>query len=240
MTYTTPAGRRAVVHLIDGSIVTLAPSSTLTLGQGFGLAAQQRRAVSLAGEAYFDVTPNHGAPFVVRTGRVVTRVLGTTFDVRHYPTDAHVRVAVVSGKVVATGGSASVTLTGGMVGRVTDSTAVSTTDRNVTEYVGWQHGQLVFRDTPVPDMLDAVGRWYGVEFRLMDSTLLSRHVTLTLDRKSQAEAVAVLEAALKVTTAFDSANAGQAVITLRPRRDGHTRIRRDIDESVSSLQEVGR
>jgi len=235
--YVTHAGQRATVTLPDGTSIQLAPNTRLRVPKAFGGAT---RTVALDGEALFDVRHQPGEPFAVRTGGITTRVLGTTFDVRHYPGDARVQVAVLSGKVVSRGQRTFVALMAGTVGYITDSVATSAVVRDVDTYVGWATGRLVFRETPVPELLRVLGHWYGVEFRLADSTLLASHMTLTLDQKSQTEAVAALESVLNVTTSFDTSAAGRPRITLHPRRQSSAPPRRDRHESLSTLTEVGR
>jgi transmembrane sensor len=83
-------------HLSDGSTVTLHKDSQLRLSPDFG---ELKREVYLTGEAFFNVTKNPEKPFLVYTGSVVTKVLGTSFKVSSYEADANVSVAVSTGKV---------------------------------------------------------------------------------------------------------------------------------------------
>ena len=59
----------------------------------------KERVVSLEGEAYFKVTKDaQKHPFIVKSGNLQVRVLGTEFNVRSYsPID--VRVTLITGKV---------------------------------------------------------------------------------------------------------------------------------------------
>lgn len=66
------------IRLPDGSTVLLNSDSELTYRLPFG---RKNREVSLKGEAFFEVTPNQSAPFIVRTGKITTNVLGTAFNV---------------------------------------------------------------------------------------------------------------------------------------------------------------
>jgi ferric-dicitrate binding protein FerR (iron transport regulator) len=123
--YATTTGQRATLTLSDGSQVTLAPRTTLRIDPAFG---RDTRTVALDGEAIFHVASRRAAPFLVRTGAVTTRVLGTTFDVRHYANDLRVQVAVVEGKVVSGGRAGAITLAAGMVGEISDSTTALRAD----------------------------------------------------------------------------------------------------------------
>jgi ferric-dicitrate binding protein FerR (iron transport regulator) len=232
-TYTTAIAERATITLRDGSQVQLAPASRLSVVDGYGATS---RTVVLSGEAFFDVAHAQGAPFVVRTGSVSTRVLGTAFDVRHYPDDPHVRVAVVSGKVESGGSRTPVTLTAGIVGFVTDSTA-RTMSGDVAAYSGWTRDRLVFEDASVRAVLASVGRWYGYEFRLRDSALANQHMSAAFKLSDPAQMMQSLKQLLEVTMTFDG-----RVVTLSPRRKSAapSEPRRTRDDVILPFTEVGR
>lgn len=82
--------------LPDGSIVWLNSQATLSLAEGFN---QSERNVFLRGEAFFKVAKDSLKPFTVHTGEVVTRVLGTSFNVKTFTDHHRVEVSVTEGKV---------------------------------------------------------------------------------------------------------------------------------------------
>ncbi len=210
-TFTTAVGQRATIHLTDGSRVTLAPNSTLEIPSEFG---RLSRAVVLTGEAYFDVTASARAPFAVHTGNVRTDVLGTTFVVRRYANDGYTHIAVTTGRVsvaaVGDRGSSArhptVVLAAGMLGEVTDTTALATAVTDMSGYTGWTHGQLVFHHTPVAQALATLERWYGYQFRVTDSALLQRDLTATFDEKDSSNMLMTLRTVLDVTMTLDGVN----------------------------------
>jgi ferric-dicitrate binding protein FerR (iron transport regulator) len=213
--YTTPRGQVAHLTLPDGTHLIIAPGSHVGVARNFS----SHRDVTLLGEAYFDVAPQQHIPFLVHTGTVTTRVLGTTFDVRHYDTNAVTQVAVVSGKVaVGASRQPSVTLVAGSVGRVTDSTAVATRVSDVTDLTAWTAGRLRFRDAPLPEVLVQLSRWYDVDFELADSTLMRETVTTTIAYTETKDVVHALEVLLDVTATTGGTHLGQPVIVLRARR----------------------
>lgn len=232
-TYATGPGQRATVTLADGSHVTLAPDSRLTVASGFGASS---RTVALSGEAYFAVASMTGAPFVVQTGAVTTRVLGTTFDVRRYATDTAVWVGVLSGKVATGGRRTPVTLTAGTVAYVTDTTAVATVAGDLRAQTEWTAGRLVFKDVSVAEMLATVGRWYGYTFHLADSTVATQRVAVTFNMDQREETLALIQDLLSVTMKFD----GTTVTLSRPheRHSAAPPVRKDATFSPS--REVGR
>jgi transmembrane sensor len=237
-TYATSVGQRATVTLSDGTRVTLAPATTLRVPSDFGRAS---RAVVLDGQGYFDVAHVTGAPFVVRAGRTTARVLGTAFDVRHYANDAAVQVVVTSGKVemAPRTGHPTVLLTAGTMGRTTSDSTATATAVNDADYTAWRDGRLVFRDAPVAEVLKTVGRWYGIDARLADSSLGQGALTATFDFKSMTNAVTALEVLLDATATYDATTGKHPIVTLHARR-GKANSRRAEPRAFRIPKEVGR
>ncbi|GAA4317781.1 FecR domain-containing protein [Mucilaginibacter gynuensis] len=96
MEYRAANGQFKVITLPDSSVVTLNSGSSLVVRSNFG---QNTREVSLSGEAYFQVTKDRTRPFIVSTGIVKTRVLGTAFNVQAYKNENDLTVTVAEGKV---------------------------------------------------------------------------------------------------------------------------------------------
>jgi transmembrane sensor len=84
------------LKLSDGTVVTLKTGSKLQVAKDFG---RQTRTVNLTGEAFFEVQKDPQHPFLVYAGGVVTKVLGTSFNVRAYHREASTSVAVRTGQV---------------------------------------------------------------------------------------------------------------------------------------------
>ncbi len=86
-----------LVNLADGSLVFLKPDSRISYTESFD--DENLREVFLSGEAYFEVTKNPKKPFVVYANELVTKVLGTSFNVKAYEDEEDITVKVNSGKV---------------------------------------------------------------------------------------------------------------------------------------------
>ncbi len=67
-----------IVHLEDGSVVTLLPGAELTVAKSFPAST---RVVDLKGDAVFSVAKSKIHPFVVRADGFSTKVLGTIFKI---------------------------------------------------------------------------------------------------------------------------------------------------------------
>ena len=93
---TTQAGTRTILLLPDGTKVWLNSGSKITYKKSFD---QNPRAVSLAGEAYFEVVKNPNRPFIIHTATVAVKVTGTTLNVKAYERDATTETSLISGSV---------------------------------------------------------------------------------------------------------------------------------------------
>lgn len=66
------------IHLPDGSTVLLNEGSVLSYHASYGTSLRE---VSLSGEAFFDIKKDPEHAFIVHTGNVITKVLGTAFNI---------------------------------------------------------------------------------------------------------------------------------------------------------------
>lgn len=89
-------GSRTRSMLPDGTTVWLNAGSKLHFINDF---AGKTREVRLDGEAYFDVARKEGKPFIVHTGGIQIKVLGTAFNVKSYPEDKNVETTLFHGRV---------------------------------------------------------------------------------------------------------------------------------------------
>ena len=95
-----PRGCEYSLHLADGTDVWLFAESELYFPTRF---RGQIREVRLKGEAFFDVKHDERHPFVVQTGTVDVKVLGTSFNVKAYPGTGEVETSLVEGRVSVKG-----------------------------------------------------------------------------------------------------------------------------------------
>jgi ferric-dicitrate binding protein FerR (iron transport regulator) len=183
--YHTRAGQRAIVTLADGSRLTLGPATSVRVA----IVPDGNVNVTVDGEAFFSVVHDARRPFLVQAGNARTVVLGTEFSVRHYDTDSFARVVVVGGRVGLEAATSSepranrrAILAASTLGIVSDSGDVRVTENvPVDRYTGWTRGDLNFENRPVREILVDLGRAYGVEIRLSDSTLAKRSLTWSVE-----------------------------------------------------------
>ena len=93
----TTLGKKQEIQLPDGTIVMLNSGSSIRYPQQFN---GDFREVALTGEAFFDVARDTLKPFIVETGEVRTRVLGTSFNINAFAESDSISVSVATGKVM--------------------------------------------------------------------------------------------------------------------------------------------
>lgn len=181
-----------MIALEDGSQVWLNRNSRLIYPKHF---TDSIREVALEGEAFFEVAKNAQKPFLVNAGSVQTRVLGTAFNVRAYPQQQIVEVALVEGKVrvnVVTDTISSLLAPG-------DRFAYNQIKKNYTnnqfdqdEPYAWRKGMLHFQKAPVREVAEKLEARYGIRFTIeqeekIQGTLVLRYDTrkVTLDEVLQ-------------------------------------------------------
>ena len=172
VTVATGYGEHKTVILADGSKVYMGNSSTLTYPDKF---TDSLRQVTLTGEGFFEVVKNSRQPFVVNTGVVKTRVLGTTFNVKNYTEDEDIAVTLATGKVwvTATANTTNgVILTPGMqavYGKNNHQLVSNKT--NVANAVAWRNNMLVLNNESLEEVAYMLNREFGLLFVFTDESL---------------------------------------------------------------------
>lgn len=93
---TTRPGSKSKVQLPDGTQVWLNADSKISYKNNF---LGDIREVTLSGEAFFDVVKDKTRPFIIHTGSIDLKVLGTAFNVRSYPNEKTTETSLIRGSV---------------------------------------------------------------------------------------------------------------------------------------------
>ncbi|MFT3947414.1 MAG: FecR domain-containing protein [Agriterribacter sp.] len=172
--------RLQTISLPDGTIVTLNENSKLDYPPAFN---QSTRDVYLTGEAFFDVKHNAQKPFLVHTGKFITKVLGTAFNIKAYPGDTAWAVTVTRGRVQVQSDSNKKPL--GILSAgdqlVIDKISVGTsyTKANVEKVLEWKASDMEFDNATVDEATIALGNRFGAVFHFQNEQL--RHCRFTAD-----------------------------------------------------------
>lgn len=175
------------ITLADQSEVWLTPGSQLVYPRTF---ASGRRVVHLVGEGFFKVTSDTTRPFLVQTDGITTRVLGTSFDVRAYPEQDYVEVALLSGSVRMEqhkdeAVSVLSTIKPGekfYYDKVSD-TYHQDTIASAAVY-GWQDGIIQFEGTGIDRVAETLANWYDISVRRDSSLKRNERLFFRIDTKS--------------------------------------------------------
>ncbi len=182
---------------MDGTQATLGPATTLRVLAERGTGARE---LALEGEALFTVVHDTRHPFRVHTARAVAEDIGTRFAMRSYATDTVARISVAEGRVAvrATGSGGRMpdaTSGEGEVGAGEGATVSGlgavriTTALDSTQAFAWAAGRLVFRDTPLRDVLPELARWYDLDVHVGDPAMGAVRLTGTFRDESSREAL---------------------------------------------------
>jgi transmembrane sensor len=168
-----PIGSRTVVQLTDGSEVHLNYGSKLKYPQVF---CGKTREVILTGEGYFDVAHNPKKPFIVKTGELNIKALGTAFNVLAYPELDVIETTLVDGKVILEkhGIEGKTKPIGAMepgqhVNYNINDGKVSATKGNIEKYIAWKNGKLVFEEATIGQVADRLSRMFNVDIEVKDN-----------------------------------------------------------------------
>lgn len=101
-TLKVPLNQTRQIKLSDGSTIWVNAGSELKYPQTF---KGGKREVYLSGEAYFDIQHDMAKPFIVHTGKLLTTVLGTAFNIKATNAGDAVVVTVTRGKVSVASGT---------------------------------------------------------------------------------------------------------------------------------------
>lgn len=191
------------ITLPDGSQVWLNESSTIRYPEHFN---ENKREVLLSGEAFFDVIPDKKRPFFVRTTKVTTRVLGTSFNVNAYPKEPQTKVTVETGRV-------AVTLAGDQkeqreVAKLSPQQELVVDNQNkethinsisMVEIASWREDRLVFRSNTYEEVCKVLEEKYSVKIEIRSERLKQCKVMASFDQHADLSEIMQL---LSVSNSF--------------------------------------
>jgi transmembrane sensor len=148
----TPRGGVYSVTLPDGTRVRLNAGSELNYPVSF---ANDKREVSLEGEAYFEVAKKTNQPFLVNTEDQQVTVLGTHFNIEAYTgSDLPIKTTLANQmENVLEPGQQSLLQNGRLSKKKVD----------IEQELAWLNGKFNFDGKRLKEVMDEVSRWYNVD-----------------------------------------------------------------------------
>ena len=217
----TRNGSKTNLLLPDGTRVWLNAGSKLNYDTTYGITIRE---VTLSGEAFFDVIKNPSRPFIIHTGEINIKVLGTAFNVKSYAGDKTIETSLIRGSIEVTFNHYSskkinlkpnqklVVLNSEIkVGETKHSGIMIPgsqvaighlnhfgSDSIVTE-TAWVQNKLIFQDESFENIARQLERWYGVSIIFEKQELKETHLTGSFKNESIRQALD----ALKLTASFN-------------------------------------
>jgi len=199
-TISTPLASKTDFELPDGSHVWLNSGSSVSFAKSFD---GKTRRVKLNGEAYFDVKKTE-RPFQVETAHVTIDVLGTAFNVMAYDHEQPA-VTLERGKItLKTSANQEETLAPGQQAVIdTLSHAIQLQQVETNLYSAWIRNQLIFKNAPLGHVTSRLERWYNIDIRINDPSLMDIQMTATIEMESVGEIMELMDLTLPVSYRYD-------------------------------------
>ncbi|WP_190810813.1 FecR family protein [Flagellimonas sp. S3867] len=169
-------GQKSRITLPDGSTVFLNNNSSVSYASQFtGV-----REIFLNGEAFFEVKKDSTKPFLVNSNGLVTKALGTSFNIKAHK-GKKVEVGLVTGKISVTAVSKNedVEIINDTGGRAVYDAADGQLDISAyddMDFYKWTKRILVFKAAGFDEIEEALENWYDVDITVKN---LNRPITYT-------------------------------------------------------------
>ena len=191
-----PIGTRTHVVLPDGSDVWLNSGSKINYEIPFG---REVRKLNLVGEAFLKVKKNKNSPFIVSSEKTKVKVLGTVFNVKAYPDDDQIEVALKEGSVNFSFLNSddkkvyTPLKSGDYVVYNKRNKNIYRENKDLTKYISWSKNILIFDETPIVEVAKSLERWYGVKVIISDKSIKQYKITTTFENESLSRVLELLE-----------------------------------------------
>ncbi len=209
----SPIGMKTHIVLPDGSDVWLNAGSKINYRIPF---IGKTRNVTLVGEAFLNVKKNEKSPFVVSSGDTKVKVLGTQFNVKSYPEDNKVEVALKEGSVkfyfINSHGKKVFTQL-----KPDDYLVLNKSNKEVTvkkekldKYILWYKDILIFDDTPFMEVAKTLERWYGVKVIIADDEIKNYKFTTVFENEPFTRVLELLELTSPISIEYKNGKLNRA------------------------------
>lgn len=209
---------RKPFHLPDGTVVWLNAGSSLSYRSDW----RMDRQVRLEGEAYFEVAQNARKPFIVLTGNGLNiEVLGTAFNVTAYEQEQLVQATLISGSIaVHSPDKTSKTILKPSEKAVysRDNKKLKVVAIDAGRETDWMQRRLVFRDTPMREVMNRLARFYDVAFEVRDSEIDAYTFTGIFEDKPLSQVLDYMTIASNIRYTLKKSDKGRVTIALNKRK----------------------
>lgn len=191
----TAYGEWQSFDLSDGSKVRLNANSQMIFNSKWS--DHDNREVWLKGEAYFEVQKgNKGRQkFQVKTSSLTVEVLGTAFNINSHGTNTSVYLEEGEIRLYITEPDSIILMKPGDL-VVYDKVSGQITNRHQVHtelYTSWKNGVLIFKNSPLREVLQKIEETYGVVFKVKDTSAYLVEVNFPLPIYHLETAISILD-----------------------------------------------
>jgi transmembrane sensor len=168
--------------LSDGSKIFLNANAKVKYPETFD---ERKREISLEGEAFFEISKDPNKPFLIKTGKTITEVVGTSFNING--SKDSVIVTVLTGKVMLyEHRSAAIAMMPGEQGIYSDK-GLKMKINDDPNFLSWKTNLLTFKNTPLSIVIRDLNRHYGAQIKLSSGALTNCTLTSSYDHQTLEE-----------------------------------------------------
>lgn len=184
----TADGEMITLTLSDGTEVKLNSNSKITYPHQF---KGKERMIHLEGEAFFKVKHESKRPFVVDAGGILTKDLGTSFNIKAYH-GSDCKVTLIEGKVEVSAKNSQhkpVILNPGQQYSLSAQSTVPEQIKNVNteETTAWADGVLYYHDQPLEYILGSLAAYYQSKVVFKNPGVKTKHLDFSADKNGSIE-----------------------------------------------------
>jgi transmembrane sensor len=187
--------------LPDGSAITLNQGSVLSYPASF---RGDKRPVTLDGEAFFVVSHSKEKPFIVTSGNLRVKVMGTRFYVNTHAGEQNMEVVLESGKVALyfddNPEAARVLAPGERATVQSGNKSIEITVNGDPNFLAWKTRTLIFNNDRLDKVAALIGKVYHTQVTLAEPGLAKCTLTATFSNQSLESVIKVVEATLGITS----------------------------------------
>ncbi len=193
------------IVLPDGSKVVLNRNSWLVYPEEFDGSI---RTVTLEGEAFFDVVKDPSNPFLIKSGKATTEVVGTSFCV-NAGIKNKVLVTVLTGEVLLyyeSNKDEKLSIVPGEQGQLKNDFQLSKMVNKDINFLSWKTGILTFQNSSIDEVIRDLNTHYNQSLKIGSSALKSCTLTATFKHQTFEDVLAELQLVLPMQAENQGSN----------------------------------
>jgi ferric-dicitrate binding protein FerR (iron transport regulator) len=190
------------IVLSDGSHVWLNSNSSFKYPKKFG----KNREVYLEGEAYFEIAHDPAHPFIVHASNTQTRVLGTKFNIRSYPSEKMVAITVSDGKVCfGISENKKATLIPGEKCVYNKQTSnIEKIENDDPNFMSWKTRGFGFHESTLESVFTTLAEVYHFKFHFENTMTKQRELTATFINRPLDEVLKTIAVSSELSIALQN------------------------------------